>query len=73
MIAFEELQPPNSDIPQGLKQEVFNSLETLQLIADIIDLFTFQFVMSEAEFTNMLGASLRDDDSNDEDNKEEEE
>lgn len=71
MIAFEELQPPNPDIPQGLKQEVFNSLETLQLIADIIDLFTFQFVMSEAEFTNMLGASFRDSD-NEEDNEEEE-
>jgi len=61
MIAFEKLQPPNPEIPQTLEQEVFSSLETLQLVADIIDLFTFQFVMSEAEFTNMLGASFRDD------------
>lgn len=59
---FRDFEPPNPDIPQGLKQEVFNSLETLQLIADVIDLFTFQFVMSEAEFTNILGASFHDDD-----------
>jgi len=59
--AFTQLQPPEPELPNGFEKEVFASLETLQLIADVIDLFTSQFIMSEAELTNMLGGSFYDD------------
>lgn len=32
--------------PEELKEEVFGTLETLELVADIVDLFTVKFVQS---------------------------
>jgi len=57
---FGQLQPPEPHLPDGFEKEVFASLETMQLIADVIDLFTSQFIQSEAELTGMLGGSFHD-------------
>lgn len=70
---FGQLQPPEPHLPDGFEKEVFASLETMQLIADVIDLFTSQFIQSEAELTNMLGGSFYDEDDDEDagkDNKE---
>jgi len=53
-----------------LKKEVFDSLETLKLIADVVDLFTAKFVVSETELTSMLGADFEDIRDVDEDSEE---
>lgn len=45
------------EAPEILKEEVFSTLETLQLAADIIDLFTVKFVESNIKvLTRMDGA-----------------
>ncbi len=46
--------------PESLKDEIFNSLDSIQLISDVTDLFTTKFVISNAY---MLGEStdLEDD------------
>lgn len=67
---FKDLKPVDAMPPDGLKQEVFTSLETLQLIADVLDLFTSQFIMSEAELTNLFDSDFykeKKEDSEDED------
>ena len=55
---FPDLKPPDGIPPEGLKQEVFNSLETLQLIADVIDLFTSQFVLSESDMLALFDSDF---------------
>jgi len=65
---FGQLQPAEPHLPDGFEKEVFASLETMQLIADVIDLFTSQFVQSEAELTGMLGGSFYDEDESEEEN-----
>jgi len=56
---FEKLEP-KEHAPAELKKEVFDSLETLKLIADVVDLFTAKFVVSEAELTSMFIADFED-------------
>ena len=34
---------PTEDAPLELKEEVFNTLDTLSLVGDIVDLFTTKF------------------------------
>jgi len=75
--AFMDLKPMDGRPPEDLKEEVFNSLETLQLIADVIDLFTSQFVLSESEMMNLFDSDFHNDndreitDENNDDTKEE--
>ncbi len=40
--------------PEELKEEVFRTLDTLNLLADIVDLFTVKFSKSEAEFLDLF-------------------
>ncbi len=61
MQAFRDLKPIDSMPPEGLREEVFNSLETLQLIADVIDLFTSQFVLSESEMMSLFDSDFHDE------------
>lgn len=44
-------------IPEDLKKEVFSTLDTLNLFADIADLFTAKFTMTELEAFGMTTAS----------------
>lgn len=70
---FKELKPMDAMPPDGLREEVFTSLQTLQLIADVLDLFTSQFIMSEAELTNLFDSDFykeKKEDSQEEDNNE---
>ena len=47
---FEQLEQTEegSQAPSELKEEVFNSLDTLTLLGDIVGLFTSDFTFSEA-------------------------
>lgn len=40
--------------PKELKGEVFQTLETMVLLADIFDLFTAKYTMSEMEFLEKI-------------------
>jgi len=52
---------PEAPIPEELKEEVFNSLDTLHLVADIIDLFTVKFTQSESEFLDLFQEESKED------------
>ncbi|MEM8528945.1 MAG: hypothetical protein AAGG68_30205 [Bacteroidota bacterium] len=41
---------PKEDAPEELKKEVFQTLDTLNLVGDIVDLFTDKFIQTEATF-----------------------
>jgi len=41
---------PKEDAPEELKEEVFQTLDTLNLVGDVVDLFTGKFVQTEASF-----------------------
>jgi len=62
--AFRDLKPMDGRPPEDLKAEVFSSLETLQLIADVIDLFTSQFVLSESEMMSLFDSDFYDEREN---------
>ena len=49
---FEAMQA-EEEAPQELKKEVFNTLETIQLFADIADLFTLKFSRTELDFLDL--------------------
>ena len=40
--------------PEGLKKEVFNTLDTLQLLGDFADLFTAKFTETEATVIDIV-------------------
>lgn len=44
-------------VPEDLKEEVFSTLDTLNLFADIADLFTAKFTMTELEAFGMTTES----------------
>ncbi|MEM9820119.1 MAG: hypothetical protein AAF985_03575 [Bacteroidota bacterium] len=43
----------NEEAPKELKKEVFNTLDTIQLFADIADLFTIKFTRTELDFLDL--------------------
>lgn len=45
---------PTAAVPKQLKEEVFNTLDTLHLVADMIDLFTVKFAQTESEFLDLF-------------------
>lgn len=49
---FREMLP-KEDAPEDLKKEVFQTLDTLNLIGDIADLFTAKFTKTEAAFFDL--------------------
>jgi hypothetical protein len=50
---FKQMLPPDN-APEALKQEVFQTLDTLNLLGDIADLFTSKFTKVEAAFFGMI-------------------
>lgn len=40
--------------PEDLKKEVFNTLDTLQLLGDFADLFTAKFTETEVKFVDVV-------------------
>jgi len=50
---FQKLKP-SVDAPEELKEEIFKTLDTLDLIGDIADLFTIKFTGVEAEFVDLI-------------------
>lgn len=41
---------PAEEVPEELKKEVFNSLDSIELVANIFDLFTAKFAKVETDF-----------------------
>lgn len=54
---------PNDNAPQELKEEVFNTIDTLSLIGDIVDLFTTKFSDTETAFLQMIQEPESDDEA----------
>lgn len=54
---------PNDDAPVELKEEVFNTIDTLSLIGDIVDLFTTKFSHTETAFLQMIQEPEPDDEA----------
>ena len=50
---FGQMRRPES-APEELKDQVFDTLDTLNLVADIVDLFTVKFSKTEAEFLDLF-------------------
>ncbi len=44
----------NKEVPAELKKEVFSTLASIELAANILDLFTVKFIRSEAEFLSEI-------------------
>lgn len=47
--------------PEDLKGEVFKSLETFQLVADILDLFTTKYTLTELELIDLVSKNGSED------------
>ena len=45
---------PEENAPVELEKEVFSTLESLQLVADIVDLFTVKFVQTNVEVLGQI-------------------
>lgn len=60
---FEELEQSEEgyQAPTELKEEVFNSLDTLTLVGDIVGLFTADFTFSEAILLDTAFEGLEED------------
>lgn len=50
---FEQMLP-KEDAPEAIKKEVFQTLDTLNLMGDVLDLFTTKFTQTESEFLDIL-------------------
>jgi len=56
---------PTEDAPLELKEEVFNTLDTLSLVGDIVDLFTTKFSESEVAFLEVIQAPQTENETGD--------
>jgi hypothetical protein len=45
---------PDDDAPKELKEEVFGTIETLNFLGDLADLFTVKFSQAETLFLDIL-------------------
>jgi uncharacterized protein Yka (UPF0111/DUF47 family) len=45
---------PKEDVPESLKDEVFQSLDRIRFAAELMDLFTGKFTASELEFLTLI-------------------
>lgn len=52
---LEGIEVPRED----LKEMVFDTLDTLEMIGDVADLFTVKFIKSEADLFNTIGSSSK--------------
>ena len=55
---------PEENAPEDLKKEVFNTLDMLNLLGDIADLFTAKFTQTEAVFLDIIQDSDNTENSN---------
>lgn len=63
---FQKLMPSDA-APADLKKEIFRTLDTLDLLGDVVDLFTVKFTGVEAELVDMIANQDIDDTDNSED------
>ena len=49
-----KLEQPYGELPGDLKEEVFKSIDNIELTADIIDLFTFKYAHAEASLFGQI-------------------
>lgn len=42
--------------PEDLKEMVFDTLDTLEMVGNVADLFTAKFIKSEADLLNTIGS-----------------
>ena len=49
---------PDKDAPEELKKEVFETLDTLELLGEITDLFTAKMTKTEITFFDILSTSV---------------
>ena len=57
---FKQLLP-DDNAPEELKEEVFNTLDTFNLMGDIVDLFTTKFSQSESHLLDMMQDNRQED------------
>ena len=61
-IRFQEIQSqtdePDMPAPDSLKKEVFATLDTIQLVADVTDLFTVKFTKAESQLIDLVDTDL---------------
>lgn len=71
---FKKL-PKTEAVPDGLKEEVFNSIDSIKLFASILDLFTAKYSLSEMMMIDLAAESAdnKKDKEPDLKNKEEDE
>lgn len=50
---FQQLAKNMEKAPENVKNDVFSTLDTLNLIADIADLFTVKFTQTESAFLDI--------------------
>jgi acyl carrier protein len=49
-----------AEVPrEDLKEMVFDTLDTLEMIGDVADLFTVKFIKSETDLFNTIGSSSK--------------
>lgn len=48
-------------LPAKVEKDVFNTLDTFNLIVDITDLFTVKFTKAESEFLNLISEGNKDE------------
>lgn len=53
---FEQMKP-EEDAPEDMKKEVFDTIETLEMVNDIADLFTGKFGASKADFIDLISGT----------------
>ncbi len=49
------------NVPEGIKDDVFNSLNTIALIGDLADLFTIKFAKTNFSFIDPNAEKLSDE------------
>ena len=50
---FKQLLP-DDDAPEELKEEIFNTIDTLHFLGDLADLFTAKFSQTETQFLDLI-------------------
>lgn len=50
---FQRMQP-DGHAPESLKKEVFSTLDAIQLMSDVTELFTVKFTQTEASLLDLM-------------------
>ena len=66
---FRKLGEKESSPPDDLQDEVFNSLDTLNLFGDFLDLFTAKFAATNIDMVEAIGEQKESDTANANDNE----